>query len=58
MLLRMADQLDEIDRYCEQGQLLTLAATPAVRQFRRWYVQEVADQLAGHPPRPWAAGNP
>lgn len=53
ILLRMADQLDEADRYCEEGQLLTLASSPTVRALRRWYVTEVAEQLGGRPPRPW-----
>lgn len=55
MLLRLIEQLDEADRYCEQGELLTLSSTPAVRRLRRWYAQQVADQLAGRPPRRWSA---
>jgi hypothetical protein len=52
-LLRLAGRLDEVDRYCESGDLLTTASPPEVRRYRRWYTREVAAQLAGAPPTAW-----
>ncbi|HET9061369.1 MAG TPA: SpoIIE family protein phosphatase [Acidimicrobiales bacterium] len=51
------DALDESDRYAKAARLLTLAAPPAHRVFRRWYLSQVVAQLrayeAGHePPQP------
>ncbi|MHB1774399.1 MAG: ATP-binding protein [Acidimicrobiales bacterium] len=51
--LRLAEQLDEADRYCEDGDLVTLVATPAVRRFRHWYAGQVASQVAGGSPEAW-----
>ena len=46
--------LDEADEYCREGKhLLTLATPPDLVAFRRWYLQQFIDQLAGHPPSPW-----
>lgn len=46
--------LDEADEYCGRGQhLLTLATPPELVAFRRWYLDEIAGQLAGAPPTPW-----
>jgi hypothetical protein len=52
----VADQLDEVDEFCERGLLLTAASTPAVKRFRRWYTDEVVRQLDGQSPRPWPYG--
>lgn len=38
--------LEQADRFCEQGELLTLAARPPVRALRRWYVEQITAQLA------------
>lgn len=38
---------DEIERSCRDGVLLSAAPTPEVTAFRRWYVVEVARQVAG-----------
>lgn len=46
--------LDEADEFCRDGVLLTLAAPAEVVDFRRWYLREIADQIAGSAPRPWA----
>lgn len=51
--LRLAEQLDEADRFCEDGDLVTLVASPAVRRFRHWYAGQVASQVAGGPPQAW-----
>jgi hypothetical protein len=45
--------LDEIDEYCQSGELLTLATPPETREFRRWYLHEMAHQLDGEPATPW-----
>jgi hypothetical protein len=37
--------LEEADRFCEQGELLTLAARAEVRALRRWYVEEITKRL-------------
>lgn len=52
-LLRLATQLDELDRYCEEGDLLTLASPQTLRYFRKWYAQQVANQINGGAPTPW-----
>jgi len=48
--------LDETDDFCRDGTLLTLAAPDDVAAFRRWYLQQVIDQVAGRPPQPWPGG--
>jgi hypothetical protein len=45
--------LDETDDFCRDGTLLTLGPPDDVVAFRRWYLREVVDQVAGRPPRPW-----
>lgn len=48
--------LDECDDYCASGDdLLTLATPPDLRDYRRWYLTEVAVQLGGGSPTPWPA---
>jgi hypothetical protein len=54
--LELGRMLDEADDYCRAGQhLLTLATPPELVQFRRWYLGQVVDQLAGGAPVPWTA---
>jgi hypothetical protein len=45
--------LDDADSYCRTGQLLTLAASPEVLRFRRWFLREFARQVEGGEPIPW-----
>jgi hypothetical protein len=46
--------LDEADEYCREGKhLLTLATPPDLVAFRRWYLDQFVDQIAGRPPTPW-----
>ncbi len=45
--------LEEADRYCADGALLTLAASEEVRAFRHWWSTEITAQLRGGPPRRW-----
>jgi anti-sigma regulatory factor (Ser/Thr protein kinase) len=53
ILTEMAVQLDEVDQFCRDGALLTLAASPRQRRFRHWYANQMANQMRGHPPTPW-----
>jgi hypothetical protein len=46
--------LEEVDAYCRSGELLTLASTPELQLFRRWYLREIASQAEGRPPTPWS----
>lgn len=46
--------LDEADEFCLQGQhLLTLATPEPSVRYRRWYLGEFIDQLAGKAPTSW-----
>lgn len=55
----LGGMLDEADEYCREGQhLLTLATPPDLVAYRRWYLQEFVDQIAGSPPTPWSPGWP
>ena len=50
----IGEMLDEADEYCREGRhLLTLATPPDLVAYRRWYLQQFVDQVAGHPPAPW-----
>jgi hypothetical protein len=47
--------LDEADEFCRQGEhLLTLATPEDCLAYRRWYIAQFVDQLAGKPPVAWA----
>lgn len=48
-LQRWLHLLDEADRFCEGGELLTMAAPPNVRALRARYVSEIVSQLGGPP---------
>jgi hypothetical protein len=50
----LGEMLDETDTFCREGKLLTLAASEDVAAFRRWYLAQVIDQVAGRPPVPWS----
>jgi hypothetical protein len=52
--LALGAMLDEADEYCREGRhLLTLATPPELVAYRRWYLQEFVDQIAGRRPTPW-----
>jgi len=53
---RVVSLLEEADRYCQEGDLLTLAASDDVVRFRTWYLGEVLAQLDGAAPTPWPYG--
>jgi hypothetical protein len=53
---QLAAMLEEADEYCRAGRhLLTLSTPRELRLFRTWYLEQVRDQLAGHPAEPWPA---
>lgn len=45
--------LDEADRYCRSGDLLTLVASPELGRFQTWYLNQFISQLEGDQPEPW-----
>jgi hypothetical protein len=50
----IGQMLDEADEYCREGRhLLTLATPPDLVAYRRWYLQQFVDQIAGCAPTPW-----
>jgi hypothetical protein len=50
----IGEMLDEADEYCREGRhLLTLATPPDLLAYRRWYLQQFVEQVAGGPPTPW-----
>ncbi|MCU1490730.1 MAG: putative sensor protein [Acidimicrobiaceae bacterium] len=55
-LTRLTALLVEADRYCERGELLTLATSDELRRFRTWYAAQIAAQMSGEPPTPWPYG--
>jgi len=50
---QLHDLLEEADAFCESEQLLTLAASPLEREFRRWFIEQFTAQAAGAAPVPW-----
>jgi hypothetical protein len=50
----LGDLLDEADAYCRTGRhLLTLATPDDLVAFRRWYLSQFTEQVAGQPPVSW-----
>jgi PAS domain S-box-containing protein len=45
--------LDAADEAARRGALLVPAALPELRECRRWFLGQVADQLRGRDPTPW-----
>jgi hypothetical protein len=45
--------MSEADEFCRSAQLITLARTPAMIRFGRWYVSQFRDQVAGRPATRW-----
>ena len=54
--------LDEVDEYCEAGEyLLTLKTPPDALAYRKWFLRQFADQVAGAAPTSfaeWQASHP
>lgn len=52
--LQLGQMLDEADAHCRAGRhLLTLAADDELVRFRWWFLDNMADQVAGRPPVAW-----
>ncbi len=45
--------LADIDRYCTEEGLLTLATPPELVELTGWLLDEFTRQVQGRPPRPW-----
>jgi anti-anti-sigma factor len=53
---RMAELLDELDRYCAERDLLTLVTPSEGLAYRHWFLGELVEQLRdGRAPRPWSS---
>jgi hypothetical protein len=54
-----ADRLESLmaaaDEFCQQGRMLTMPRTPAMKRFASWWLDELRRQVAGQPARPWVA---
>ena len=51
---RLDELLDAADEFCRSGDaLLTLAGTPDVVRYRRWFCAQFVEQCAGGPPTAW-----
>jgi anti-anti-sigma factor len=49
--------LDEVDEFCRQGDLVTLASEPDLVRYRHWFLAQVVDQIRdGADPVPWDGG--
>jgi hypothetical protein len=51
--LTLGALFDEADAFCRNGDLLTLAESDDVHEFRTWYIEEVVRQFDGGPPIAW-----
>lgn len=50
----LGELYEEADAYCRSGEhLLTMASTPDVVRFRRWFLDQFVDQAAGKAPVAW-----
>ena len=45
--------LEEVDEYCRNGDLLTLAPTQDALKLRAWYLSQFIDQINGADPVPY-----
>jgi hypothetical protein len=55
-VVTLGAMLDEADEFCREGRhLLTLATPPDLVAYRRWYLRQFVDQIAGRPATPWPA---
>ncbi len=54
--LALWDPVEEADRVCREGALLTLAAPADVKSFAAWYLHEVARQIDGGSTEPCSSG--
>lgn len=54
----LLEKVHAADRFCRDGELLTLALTEEMRLFVDWYLTEVADQIEGAAPTSWPPPRP
>jgi anti-sigma regulatory factor (Ser/Thr protein kinase) len=52
-MTRLMELLEEVDVFCREQRLLTLAPNPQQLELRRWYLGEFGRQAAGVQPQPW-----
>ena len=50
---RLFQLLEEVDVFCQEQRLLTLAPSAQQLALRAWYLGEFTRQAAGEPPTPW-----
>lgn len=55
---RLWSQIEAAEDYCRNGDLLTLTPEAELRDYVRWYLNEVAQQLEGSEPRAWGSQPP
>jgi hypothetical protein len=55
--ITLGELFDEADAYCRSGDLLTLAESSEMHDFRTWYIEECLRQLDGAEPVPWPEWN-
>ena len=53
LLERVREVMDDVDEYCRQGELLTLARSPQQLALQDWTTRELVGQLHGASPTPW-----
>jgi hypothetical protein len=53
VVLEYAVAMAEVDEFCRQAMLITLATSPEMLELRRWTVEEFVRQYGGASPRPW-----
>jgi len=51
---RLLGLLEDVDVFCREQRLLTLAANPQQIALREWYLGEFTRQTAGEAPTPWS----
>lgn len=49
----LGELLEQADRLCRAGELLTVAATPLERSFWAWFTGAFSSQVTGAAPTPW-----
>ena len=54
-IIELQRALDAVEELCERGEMLTIAPTPEVSAFRRWYLDEIVRQLGSGEPTPWGS---
>lgn len=50
---RLQGLIEECDRFCRQGQLMTLPRPALIREFTHWYLAQFRDQVQGRPATRW-----